>query len=152
MRLTVNTQCYQFSYNGCSLNAKISEAKNKIPNITNLATTTALIAVENKILNVSNLVKTTDYNTQVSGIENKITTDHNHFKYFTTQEFNQLTSENFAARLAQVNLASKNGIANSIKKTDFDNKLKNLNTNELDELSKKVKEKSTRGLTKKFNE
>ena len=37
------------------LNAKINEAKNKIPNISSLATTTAL--TENKIPNVSNLVK-----------------------------------------------------------------------------------------------
>ena len=38
--------------------AKINEAKNKIPNITNLAiTSTAITAVENKIPNVSNLVK-----------------------------------------------------------------------------------------------
>ena len=38
------------------LNAKIDEVKNKIANITNLATTTVLTAVENKICNVSNLV------------------------------------------------------------------------------------------------
>ena len=31
--------------------------KNKIPNITNLATSTTLTAVENKIFDVSNLVK-----------------------------------------------------------------------------------------------
>ena len=40
----------------------MNEVKGKIPNITNLATTTALTAVENKIPNVSNLVKKTDYN------------------------------------------------------------------------------------------
>ena len=34
--------------------------------------------------------------------------------------------ENFAARLAQANLASKNDIAPLVKKTDFDDKLKNL--------------------------
>ena len=38
-----------------------------------------------------------------------------------------LTSENFAARLTQANLSSKNDIANFVKKTDFDDKLKNLN-------------------------
>ena len=38
----------------------------KIPNITNLATITALTAVENKIPNVSNLVKKADYNTKIS--------------------------------------------------------------------------------------
>ena len=37
------------------------------------------------------------------------------------------TAENFAARLAQANLASKNDISNFIKKPNFDDKLKNLN-------------------------
>ena len=40
-----------------TLNAKINEVKNKILNITDLATTADLTAVENKIRNVSNLVK-----------------------------------------------------------------------------------------------
>ena len=40
-----------------ALNAKINKVKNKIPNITNLATTTALTAVKKEIPNVSNLVK-----------------------------------------------------------------------------------------------
>ena len=39
-------------------------------------------------------------------------------KYITTPEFNQLTAENFAARLAQANL---------ITKTDFNAKLSSLN-------------------------
>ena len=39
-----------------ALNAKIIDVKNKTPNITNLITNTALIAVKLKILNVSNLV------------------------------------------------------------------------------------------------
>ena len=39
---------------------------------------------------------------------------HDHDKYITTQEFNKLTSENFAVRLKQVNL---------VIKTQFDNKL-----------------------------
>ena len=39
------------------------------------------------------------------------------------------TSENFAARLVQANLASKNDIAGFVKKTDFNWKLKNLNKN-----------------------
>ena len=48
----------------------------------------------------------------------------------TTQEFNKLTSENFAARLAQTNLASKTGIpdiTDFVKKADFDNKLRSFN-------------------------
>ena len=38
-----------------SLNAKINEVKGEIPNITNLASTTAFTAVENKIPSVTNL-------------------------------------------------------------------------------------------------
>ena len=45
-----------------SLNANINEVTGEMPNITKLASTTALTAVENKIANVSNLVKETDYN------------------------------------------------------------------------------------------
>ena len=54
-------------------------------------------------------------------------TDHDHDKYITAPEFNKLTAENFAARLAQANLASKSNIANFVKKKNFDDKLKNLN-------------------------
>ena len=69
-------------------------------------------------------------------------------------------SGNFAARLAPANLASKNDIANFIKKTDFDDKLKNLNKKvtsnktrhivvktKLDDLEKNAKIISTNGLT-----
>ena len=91
----------------------------KIPSITNVTTTTALITAENKIPNISNLVKYADFNTIISEIENKMTTDHDRDKYITTQEFNKLTSENFTPKLKQANLASKNDIANFLKK-DFD--------------------------------
>ena len=102
--------------------------------------------------NVSNLVKKTYYNEKISEIENKITTDHNHDKHITTQKFNKLTTENFSARLKQPKLASKINISNFLKETDFDSKLKNVtsNENELNELSKKVKSISTKGLTKDF--
>ena len=53
---------------------KLIELKNKNPDISNLATKTALTTVEN------NLVKKTDYNTKVTEIENKIN-DHNHDNY-----------------------------------------------------------------------
>ena len=82
-----------------TLNAKINEVKNKILNITDLATTADLTAVENKIRNVSNLVKKTDYNTKISETKNEIATDDDHNKCNTTQEFNKL--ESFTARLAQ---------------------------------------------------
>ena len=67
------------------INAKISEVKNKIPSITNLATTTALTAVVNEVTNLSDLVKT-DYNTKISEISNEITTDLDYDKYITTQD------------------------------------------------------------------
>ena len=111
-----------------ALNAKINEVKGEIPNITNLDTTSALTGIENKIPSVSNLVKKTDYNTKISEIEKKIT-NNNHDKYITTAEFNKLTAETFDLRLKQSNLASKSNIANFIKKTDFDNKLKDVKSN-----------------------
>ena len=50
-------------------NAKITEIECKIPNISGLATTAALNAVENKIPDVGNLVKKTDYDTKLLDIE-----------------------------------------------------------------------------------
>ena len=80
-------------------------------------------------------LKKTDYNTKISEIEKKIT-DHDHYKYITTPKIYKLTAENLAARLAQADLASKNNIANFVKKTDFDDKLKNLNKNVISNKSK----------------
>ena len=83
-----------------------------------------LLLFKIKIPSVSNLVKKTDHNTKLHEIENKIT-DHDHCnKYITPPEFNELTSENFAARLSQANLGSKSDISNFVKKTDFDNQVK----------------------------
>ena len=39
-------------------------------------------------------------------------------KYFTTPEFNKIT-KNFTERLKQANVASKNDIADFVKKIDF---------------------------------
>ena len=108
-----------------TLNSRIKEVRNEMPKITNLATSTALNdkinEVENKIPNITNLATTT---TAVTAVENKIP---DHSKYVTTPEFNKITAESFTARLAQANLASKNDIANFLKKTDFYDKLKTLN-------------------------
>ena len=54
-----------------------------IPDISNLATKSALTAVENKIPSVSNLVNKTNYNTKITESEKKLT-DHNHGKYIDT--------------------------------------------------------------------
>ena len=115
--------------------------KVEIPNITNLATASALTAVENKIPSVSNLeeelmkLEKTLLILIMANIE-------------LLQDF-KFTVEIFHLRLNGANLASKNGIANFVKKTDFDNKLKDVtsNKNELNELLKKVKAISIKGLT-----
>ena len=53
----------------------------------------------------------------------KKNTDHDHCKkYVTTKEFNKLMVDNFAAKLVQVDSATKADIADSIKETDFDKK------------------------------
>ena len=97
--------------------SKITGIESKIPSINILATDFALTAVENKIPNVSNLVKKTDCHTNISEIENKAN-NHNHDKYITTTEFNNLAEEVFTARLTRANLVTK---------IDFDTKLKELN-------------------------
>ena len=76
-----------------------------------------MTTVENKIPSISGLVKKTDYNTNITDIENKLN-NHNHDKYVATSEFNTLAANIFNARLAQANL---------ITKTDFDAKLSSLN-------------------------
>ena len=48
--------------------------------------------------NTSDLVKKADYDAKSGEIEKKIL-DHNPDKFITTQEFNKLTADNFAARL-----------------------------------------------------
>ena len=51
---------------------KLTELRNKIPDISKLATKTSLTAVENKIPSISNLVNKTSYNTKIIEIENKL--------------------------------------------------------------------------------
>ena len=97
--------------------AKLTELENKTPDVSGLVTKLALTAVENKITEANSLVKKTDYNTKISEIETK-RTDHNHDKYITTPEFNEVTAENFAGRLKQANLETK---------TNFDDKPRSLN-------------------------
>ena len=77
------------------------------------------------------LLKKLDYNTKVTEINfYKVKlNNHNHDKYIDTQEFNKLAADVLNARLAQANLVTK---------TDFDDKLSNLNSkitkNETDHL------------------
>ena len=94
-------------------NTKITEIESKIPDVSSLATKTALTTVKNKIPDVSSSVKKTDYNTKITEIEKKLT-DHNHDKYITNTEFNTSAADDFNATLAQ---------ANQVTKTEFDAKL-----------------------------
>ena len=62
------------------LNTKINDVKERIPDITNLATNTTLTDVENKVSNNSDLVRKADYHTKISETEKKNTTsDYNKF-------------------------------------------------------------------------
>ena len=68
-----------------------------------------------KIPDTSGIVTPSVLNTKISEVENKIP---DYAKYIANQELNKSTAENFAARLTQ---------ANSVSKTDFDNKLISFN-------------------------
>ena len=116
-----------------AFNAKLNGVKNKIPNITSLGTAAALTAVENKIHIGSNLVTKTENNTKIIEIENRITNDHDHDKYITTEEPNKSTSENFTSRIAQAYLEIKSDTVTLVRKTD-------LKKNELNEIPKKFKQ------------
>ena len=63
-------------------------------------------------------------NTALTAVDNEITEDS---KYITTPEFNELSAENFTARIKQANLPSKGYISDLLKKIDFDDKLNTLN-------------------------
>ena len=76
---------------------------------------TKISDVENKIPGASSLVTSTVLNIKISEVENEIP---DNSKYITTQECNELTSENFAARLKQADL---------VEKIDFDHKLVSFN-------------------------
>ena len=69
--------------------------------------------------NINNL----DTSTARTTVESK-TPDHS--KHITIPEFYKLAAEIFAAKLTQANLATKKDIAISVKKTDYDDKQKNL--------------------------
>ena len=62
------------------------------------------------------LVKKTDSNTKITDIEKKLT-DHNHDKYITTPEFNNLAADVFNVKLKRANL---------VRRTDFDNSVSSL--------------------------
>ena len=84
--------------------------------------------VYDKLVKEVNAIHTTDTSdlddTNIDEIQKKIPV---HYKYITATEYNKLTKESFAGRLKQANLSSKNDIADFVKKTDFDEKLRQIN-------------------------
>ena len=90
----------------------LSKLSNVVKNFVKETEYNELVKKVNNIstTDTSDLVKKNDYNTKINEIENKIN-DHDHTKYITSLEFNKLTSESFASRLAQANLATKNDVA-----------------------------------------
>ena len=76
--------------NLAALNGKTNEVKDGASNITNLAATTTLTAVENKISNLSNVAQKS-LKLKIKLLLNMITI----YIYITTQECNKLKSENF---------------------------------------------------------
>ena len=103
--------------------------------------------VYDKLVKEVNAIHTTDTSdlddTNIDEIQKKIPV---HYKYITATEYNKLTKESFAGRLKQANLSSKNDIADFVKKTDFDEKLRQINN--------KVTSNKLRhaGTTKKLND
>ena len=66
-----------------AINAKNNEVKGEIPSITGFATTTALTAVENKIHDIDDLVKKVYYDAERKYIKDE---------YFTTSDYNKFTN------------------------------------------------------------
>ena len=114
-----------------------------------------------KTTDTSGLVKKVDYDTKIGEIEKKLLTDHgNSNKYIYIQKLNRLTADNFADRLKQANLVSKNDIVDFVKNMYFDDKLININKkvtlnkrkyvliqNKLNKLSEKIDLISTKEST-----
>ena len=111
--------------------AKTTEIEDKIHDVSDLVTKTALTTVENKIPDIFSLVNKTDYSTKIIEIENKLN-NRNRDKYITTPEFNTLGANVFNARLSRANLLTKtifNNTGSSLNTKIAENKAKN-ETNE----------------------
>ena len=80
-------------------------------------------------------------NTKFSEVENKIS---DNSEYITTQEFNKLTAENFAARLKEADLVSKTGFDNKL--TSFNKRITSNKTKYLE-----VQKKLDSLITKDYN-
>ena len=73
-------------------NANIKYIEDKVPKITNLATTAAVTAIKNKILNVSNIANKVDCVAKVSDIGSK---------YFIPSDYNEFTNNILDAKITK---------------------------------------------------
>ena len=58
---------------GLASKAELTAVENKIPDISGLATTSALTAVENKIPDITSLITKTDFDTKLKGVSDRVT-------------------------------------------------------------------------------
>ena len=111
-----NSKINQCNTDKKNLEKKIGDNDKKMPDTSDLLSTTVLYTkinkVENKISNTSSSV------TIKNLIKKSVKLTIKFLIMLTTQEFNKLKSENFASRLKQANLVTK---------TDFDDKLTSSN-------------------------
>ena len=102
-------------------NNKVTEIEGKIPNVSGLATSSALAAVQNKIPDVSSLLKKTDFSTKFTEIEVRILDVSSLVK--ETDYATEITSiKNDYATNAALNARHKD----LIQKTKFDTEVKKL--------------------------
>ena len=101
----------KYEKDGSDFEDKINKIEKKIPDISGLATTSALTAVENKIPNVTSLVKKkTDFDCKITEVEGKI------------PNINGLATNSVLTTVENKIL----DVTNLVKQTDFDVKLKAL--------------------------
>ena len=96
------------------LNATLNDFKYEIFSISGLATAATLSAVKKKIPDVNTLFKKADYDAKIS--EKKI---------FTTSDCNKSRKNIPHAKITEKKVIKN--IGNFVKKTDFDDKVKNIN-------------------------
>ena len=112
-------------------NAKITKIENKVPDVSNFATKTALNTVENKILDTSGLVKKTDYNAKITEIENKIPDVSNLVTKtaLTTVENKIPDITNLATKTVLTALENKiPDVISLVKKTDYNTRVAEIDT------------------------
>ena len=97
----------------------IKDIEDKMPSITNLATTAALTVVKNQISNVKTLVRKPDYDVKISEIEKK---------YRITFDYNEFTNDILHAKIKNKKSVNESHISKFINKTGLDKNIKALTT------------------------